>query len=74
MKWFTSFGSEAGLGGLPTGKGEGESPSNRFVGMEAPVVFCLISPMNQHLSWVMRNEKIKIELGGHGYHTVVVLV
>ena len=44
MKWLTSNGSGAGLGGLPTGKGEGGGPSNRFVGMEAPLVFCRISP------------------------------
>ena len=44
MKWFTSNGSKAGLGGLPTGKGEGGGPSNRFDGIEAPLVFCRISP------------------------------
>ena len=44
MKWFTSIGSEAGLGGLPTGKGEGGGPSTRFDGLEAPLVFRRISP------------------------------
>ena len=44
MKWLTSNGSGAGLGGLPTGKGEGGAPSNGFDGMEAPLVFCCISP------------------------------
>jgi len=46
IKWLTSNGSKAGLGGLPTGKGgfEGGGLSNRFDGIEAPLVFCLISP------------------------------
>ena len=46
IKWLTSFGSGAGLGGLPTGKGEleGGGASERFDGIEAPLVFCRISP------------------------------
>ena len=43
-EWLTSTGSGAGLGGLPTGKGEGGEASKRFDGIEAPLVFCRISP------------------------------
>ena len=46
IKWLTSFGSAAGLGGLPTGKGEleGGGASKRFDGIEAPLVFAASHP------------------------------
>ena len=55
MKWLTSNGS--GLWGLPTGKGEleGGGPQSVLIGLKLPVG----GPVhrNQHLSWLMRNEK-----------------